>query len=77
MNNNPFQILQALQNPAQMMPELMKDRRFFNDPRAMKTITMFQNHDTDGLKSMAINMCREYGTTPEEVGNKIKNQFGL
>ena len=41
------------------------------DPRAQKAAQMYQNHDTSGLKEMAENMCREYGTTPEQVKNQL------
>lgn len=45
------------------------------DPRAQKAAQMYQNHDTSGLKEMAENMCREYGTTPEQMINQLKSMF--
>ena len=45
------------------------------DPRAQKAAQMYQNHDTNGLKQIAENMCREYGTTPEQVKNQLMSMF--
>lgn len=45
------------------------------DPRAQKAAQMLQNHDTNGLKEMAENLCREYGTTIEEMTNKVQGMF--
>lgn len=45
------------------------------DPRAQRVAQMYQDHDTEGLKKMAENMCREYGTTPDQMINKLKSMF--
>lgn len=45
------------------------------DPRAQKTAQMLQNHDSSGLKQMAENMCREYGTTPDQMIEQLKGMF--
>ena len=45
------------------------------DPRAQKTAQMLQNHDSNGLKQMAENMCREYGTTPDQMIEQLKCMF--
>lgn len=75
--NNPFLMMQAMQNPIQMMPEIMKDPRVRNDPRAMRAAQMIQGHDSAGLQEMAENLCREYGTTPGEVAQRVRQQFGM
>ena len=45
------------------------------DPRAQKAAQMYQNHDTSGLKQMAENLCKEYGTTPDQMINQLKSMF--
>lgn len=45
------------------------------DPRAQKAAQMYQNHDSNGLKQMAENMCKEYGTTPDQMINQLKSMF--
>lgn len=70
--NNPFQIIRAMQNPAQFFSEMMTSGQCMQDPRARKTMDMLNRHDTEGLRAMAQNLCQEYGTTPEAVADRIK-----
>lgn len=69
--NNPFTLMQAVQNPQMLLQNMVNDPRVANDPRARKTIEMWQNHDTQGLMDMATNICREYGTTPDDVRRQL------
>lgn len=41
------------------------------DPRAQRVAQMLQNHDTEGLKNMANNMCKEYGMTLEQAQTQL------
>lgn len=71
MNN----ILMALYNP-QAFIQQVQNSPMMQDPRAKRTIQLMQNGDTNGLKTMAENLCREYGTTPEQMRNDMmKNAF--
>ena len=38
---------------------------------------MYKNGDAKGLKDMAENLCKERGTTPQQVQEIIKKQFGM
>ena len=75
--NNPFQIMQAMQNPQTLLQSMMNDQRVAADPRARKTMELLQNHDTRGLQDMANNLCKEYGTTPDQVRQTLQNQLGF
>lgn len=54
---------------------ILNNSQMMQDPRAKKTAEMLQNHDSNGLKQMAENMCREYGTTTDQMINKLKTMF--
>lgn len=54
---------------------ILGNNQAMQDPRAKRVAKMYQDHDTDGLKQMAENMCREYGTTPEQMIGQLKSMF--
>lgn len=64
-----------MQNPQQMLMNILGNSQAMQDPRAQKAARMYQDHDTNGLKEMAENMCREYGTTPDQMINQLKSMF--
>lgn len=68
-------MMRTMQNPQQMLMNIMGNSQMMQDPRARKTAQMLQNHDTNGLKEMAENMCREYGTTTDQMINQLKSMF--
>lgn len=75
--NNPFQMMRAMQNPQQMMQALLSNSQLMRDPRAQRAMSLIQTNDTQGLKEMAENMCREYGVSAEEMKNQIMQTFGI
>ena len=38
---------------------------------------MYQRGDKDGINQLAQNLCKERGTSYDEMVNQLKNQFGL
>lgn len=65
-------------NPMNMLiNQMMNSPQMRNNPMAQNALNMYQNGDTQGLKNMAENLCREQGTTVEEIKNKITSQFGM
>lgn len=75
--NNPFQFFQVMNNPHQFLQNMMGNSQIMNNPMAKNAMEMYQKGDTDGLKQMAENLCREKGMDPNEVLNKLKSNFGL
>lgn len=65
-------------NPMQMIiNKMMGSPQMQNNPMAKNALEMYRNGDTKGLQNMAENLCRENGTTTEDVKNKIMQQFGM
>lgn len=65
-------------NPMQMiLNQMMNSPQIKSNPMAQNAMKMYQSGDTKGLREMAENLCRENGTNPEEVKNRIMNQFGF
>ena len=74
---NPFQILGAMKNPQVFIQQMMNNSQFTQNPMIRNAIQMYQSGDTQGLQAMAENLCKERGTTPQQVQEMIKKQFGM
>lgn len=46
-----------------------------NNPMAKNAMQMYQNGDSNGLKSMAENLCKERGITVDEAKQKVMSMF--
>lgn len=44
---------------------------------ANNAVTLLRNGDSKGLQEMAENLCKQKGVTPEEVRDKILQNFGF
>lgn len=65
-------------NPMQMiLNQMMNSPQIKSNPMVQNAMRMYQSGDTKGLQEMAENLCRENGTNPEEVKNRIMSQFGF
>lgn len=74
---NPLQLVQAVRNPKEFMQKMMNDSQMMRNPMAKNAMEMYQKGDTKGLQAMAENLCKERGTTPQQVQEMIKKQFGM
>ena len=74
---NPFQMLGAMKNPQAFMQQMMNNSQIMQNPLAKNAMEMYQKGDTKGLQAMAENLCKERGTTPQQVQEMIKKQFGM
>ena len=74
---NPFQMLGAMKNPQEFMQQMMNNSQIMQNPIARNALEMYKSGDSQGLKSMAENLCKERGTTPQQIQDMIKNQFGI
>lgn len=74
---NPFQMIGAMKNPKEFMQQMMSDSQIMQNPMAKNAMEMYKNGDSQGLQTMAENLCKERGTTPQQVQEMIKKQFGM
>ena len=74
---NPFQMLGAMKNPQEFIQQMMNNSQIMQNPMAKNAMEMYQKGDTKGLQAMAENLCKERGTTPQQVQEMIKKQFGM
>ena len=74
---NPLQMLGAMKNPQAFIQQMMSNSQIMQNPLAKNAMEMYQNGDTKGLQAMAENLCKERGTTPQQVQEIIKKQFGM
>ena len=74
---NPFQMLGAIKNPQAFIQQMMNNSQIMQNPIAKNAIEMYQKGDTQGLQAMAENLAKERGTTPQQVQEIIKKQFGM
>ena len=74
---NPLQFMKAMRNPQEFMKQAMNNSNIMSNPIAKNALEMYQNGDTQGLQAMAENLAKERGTTPQQVQEIIKKQFGM
>ena len=65
LNNPMFQIIQAMQKGRN--PQLLMQQMARTNPQINQAMTMMQGKSPQEIRQMAENMCRERGTTPEQV----------
>ena len=74
---NPFEMLGAMKNPQAFIQQMMNNSQVMRNPIAKNAMEMYQKGDTQGLQAMAENLCKERGTTPQQVQEMINKQFGM
>lgn len=63
-------------NPMQMiLNQMINSPQVQNNPMAKNAMQMYQNGDSNGLKSMAENLCKERGITIDEAMQKVMSMF--
>lgn len=65
-------LMQFVQNPQALLQAVVGNSQLMQDPRARKTVELMRNNDSRGLQAMAENLCKEYGTTPEQMMQRLK-----
>lgn len=71
--NNPMQLMQMMKNPQAILQQAMQSE----NPIIKNAIEMYQRGDKEGINQLAQNLCKERGTSYDEMVNQLKNQFGL
>ena len=55
--------------------KIINDPQIKNNPMAQNAMQMIQSGNTQGLKSMAENMCKERGITVEQAKEEVMKLF--
>ena len=75
--NNPLAFMQAMRNPQAFMQQAMNNSEIMQNPIAKNALEMYQKGDIQGVNQLAENLCKEKGTSVEEMKRQIKTQFGM
>ena len=70
--NNLGALMQAVNNPQMFLQQAMQS----GNPIVKNAVEMYQRGDKDGINKLAENLCKEKGTSFEEMAKQIKSQFG-
>ena len=71
--NNILQLGQILRNPQAFLQQAMQS----GNPIMKNAIEMYQRGDKDGINQLAQNLCKEKGTSYDDMVKQIKSQFGM
>ena len=74
---NPVLLTQMMRNPQAFMQQIMNNSQFMQNPIGKNAIELARKGDIQGLNSLAENLCKERGTTFEEMKSKFRSQFNL
>lgn len=71
------QMMRGGGNPQSMIQQMMNNSQIMSNTMAKNVVNMMQKGDKQGLQTMAENMCKENGTTIEQMKNNLMGQFGM
>lgn len=74
---NPVMLTQMVRNPQAFMQQMMNNSQIMQNPIGRNAIEMYQRGDRQGLNELAQNLCKEKGTSLEEMTQQIKSQMGM
>lgn len=74
---NPVLLTQMMRNPQAFMQQIMNNNQILQNPIGKNAIELARKGDIQGLNSLAENLCKERGTTFEEMKSKFRSQFNL
>ena len=60
-----------------ILSQMMNSPQVQNNPMAKNAMDMYRKGDSQGLKTMAENLCRENGTTIEQMKNEVMQRINL
>lgn len=58
-----------------MLNQIMKNPQVHNNPMARNAMQLYQKGDTQGLKNMAENLCKERGITTDQAKQMVMEMF--
>jgi hypothetical protein len=75
--NNMGMLMQAMKNPQSFLQQAMQNNQMMQNPMLKNAIEMYQRGDREGVNQLAQNLCKEKGTSFEQMAQQIKSQFGM
>lgn len=74
---NPVMLTQMMRNPQAFMQNMINNSEVMKNPIINNAMRMYQKGDVEGLNKLADNMCKENGTSMEQMKSQIMKQFGM
>ena len=74
---NPVLLTQMMRSPQAFMQQAMNNSQFMQNPIMRNAMEMYQKGDKEALTELAHNLCKEKGTSFEEMTKQIKSQIGM
>ena len=68
-----MQLMQMMKNPQAFLQQAMQS----GNPIMRNAVEMYQRGDKDGINQLAQNLCKEKGTSYDDMVKQIKSQFGM
>ena len=62
-------------NPQALLQQIINNNKIMQNPIAKNAIQMYQQGNVQELNQIAENLCKENGTTIDEMKNKLTSQF--
>ena len=72
---NPVLLTQMMRNPQAFMQQIMNNNQLMQNPIGKNAIELARKGDIQGLNSLAENLCKERGTTFEEMKAKLEKEY--
>ena len=66
-----------MRNPQAFLQQAMNNSQLMSNPIAKNALEMYQKGDIQGVNQLAENLCKEKGTTMEEMTSKIMSQIRM
>ena len=73
--NNPFQLLQAIKNPQQLINQFMNNEQVMSNPMIRNAVDMAQKGDSKGIEQLVRNIAHSKGMNADELFNQVKSQI--
>ena len=71
--NNVMNLVKVFRNPQVFMQQAMSNSQLMSNPIGRNAIEMYQRGDIRGINELANNLCKEKGTSYEEMAKQIKS----
>lgn len=75
--NNVMNLVKAFRNPQAFLQQAMNNSQLMSNPIAKNAFEMYQKGDIQGVNQLAENLCKEKGTTREEMTKQIQSHIGM
>ena len=73
--NNPFQLLQAIKNPQQLINQFMNNEQVMSNPMIRNAVDMAQKGNSNGIEQLVRNIAQSKGMNADELFNQVKSQI--